>query len=52
METLTNGPQGTLKDVRDYFGMTSTDFAKEWRQLTDADKEQIKAGIWNGTETY
>ena len=51
-DTLNNGPQGTLKEVRDYFGMTSTDFARELKALSKDDQAQIKAGIWSGTFTY
>jgi hypothetical protein len=42
----------TLKNVMAYFGIPTGIFSREWKELTDADKQQIKAGIGNGTETY
>ena len=33
----------TLKEVKAYFEVTSsTQFAKEWKELTDADKDEFK----------
>jgi hypothetical protein len=46
-------PDATLNQIRAYFGIESAQkFAAEWRQLTDTDKMQIKAGIGNGTYNY
>jgi hypothetical protein len=46
----------TMKTVKDFFGMlpgqTLKDFTAEWSALTDADKEQIKSGLGDGTLTY
>jgi hypothetical protein len=43
----------TLKDLREFFGYAKlTDFAKDWKQLSDVDKEQIRKGITDGTFTY
>lgn len=42
----------SMKDVRDYFGMSGQDMIKEWKALTDEDKVQIKQGIGDGTLTY
>ena len=45
----------TLKDVRDYFkqeGENLTDFGKEWKELSDKDKDDLKKGIGDGTFTY
>lgn len=44
----------TLKDVREYFGMTVGQFRDEWTKqgLTDADKIAIRTGLKNGTLTY
>lgn len=41
-----------LSQIRDFFGMSSADFAREYKALSTEDKEQIKAGIANGTLTY
>jgi hypothetical protein len=46
--------QATLKDVREFFGMTVGQFRDEWTKqgLTDVDKAQIRQGLANGTMTY
>lgn len=38
--------------VMKFFGMSTTEFRKEWAQLTDQDREQIKAGVADGSLTY
>jgi len=49
----TTDRKATLVQVKTYFGYTSAaKFAADWRALTDADQEQIKGGIGNGTFTY
>jgi hypothetical protein len=44
----------TLKVVREYFGMSVTEFRKEWTAegLTESDKVEIRTGLANGTLTY
>ena len=45
----------TLKDVRDYFkrdGEALTDFGKEWKELSDKDKDDLKRGLGDGSLTY
>lgn len=42
----------TLKEVREYFGMTTPEFRAEWVPLPDSDKAELKAGIGNGTLSY
>jgi len=43
----------TLKKVREFFGYEKlADFARDWRQLTEQDKADIKKGITDGTLTY
>ena len=46
--------EATLKDVREFFGMTVGQFRDEWtkQRLTDQDKQEIREGIGNGTMTY
>lgn len=47
--------EATLKQIADFLrkdGETLTQFAAEWKTLTDADKDQIKAGIGDGSLTY
>lgn len=45
-------PQASLKDVMKFFDIPTKEFTREWRALTDADREQIRQGIHNGTLTY
>jgi hypothetical protein len=45
-------PDATLKETMAYFGISIGQFGKEWKELTDEDKAQIKAGIGDGTFTY
>lgn len=43
----------TLKGIKDYFGYaTLPAFSKDWKQLSDKDKEQIKKGLSDGTLNY
>lgn len=42
-----------MKDVMKYFGFPSAAaFAKEWKTLTEQDKEDLKRGIGDGSLTY
>lgn len=42
-----------LKDIKDFFGFTSlSEFSTEYKQLSEKDREEIKAGIENGSLTY
>lgn len=43
----------SLGKIREFFGYASlADFGKDWRQLTDEDKDQIRTGIEDGTLNY
>ena len=41
-----------MVDVMKFFGIPIAQFRKEWAELTDKDKEQIKQGIEDGTLSY
>lgn len=42
-----------LKDLKEYFGYSKlADFSKDWKELTEEDRMQIKAGIADGSMTY
>lgn len=41
-----------MTDVMKFFGMKAGEFRAEWSKLTPADKEQLIAGVRNGTLTY
>ena len=45
-------PENVLAQIRDFFGMSSGDFAREWKTLSPGDKAQIKEGVANGTLNY
>lgn len=39
--------------IRDYFGYKSTQaFSREWNELTQADKDEIKQGFQDESMTY
>lgn len=46
--------KATVKDVKEFFGMTLAEMKEEWIKggLSDEDKNQIQEGIGNGTLTY
>ena len=46
--------KATIKDVKEYFGMSLPEMKKEWMQggLTDKDKAELMQGIGDGTLTY
>lgn len=45
--------EATLIEVKNYFGIESAaEFSREWKQLTDTDKAQLKKGIGDGSLTY
>lgn len=41
-----------MTQVKKFFEMDAKAFVSEWRELTDDDKEQLKAGVADGTLTY
>lgn len=49
METVKHA---TMKDVREFFGMSLPEMKAEWVPLTDAEKAQILGGLSDGTLTY
>lgn len=44
--------ENILPKIRDYFGMTSAEFTKEWKKLTAEDRQQIKNAFTSGSMTY
>lgn len=49
--TVTKTPS-PLKMVRDFFGLKLADMKTEWTPMPQKDKDQIIAGLTNGTLTY
>lgn len=42
-----------MKEVMKFFGFpNAAAFAKEWKKLTDKDKEDLKQGLADGSLTY
>jgi hypothetical protein len=42
----------TLKDIMAFFGMSPKEMSREWKEMTDLDKADIKEGLGNGTLWY
>ena len=45
----------SIKDVADAVkvpGESLSAFSKQWRELSDKDKEDLKTGVGNGSMTY
>lgn len=43
----------TLNDIRKFFGIDNiAQFRKEWNDLSDKDKAELKSGIQDDTYTY
>lgn len=43
----------TPKEVKEFFGFTnSPEFIKDWKELSDQDKIDLKEGIGNGSLNY
>ena len=52
-EIQKNAKPGSLIAIRDALGYTSnTQFSREWKELPERDRDQIRAGVENGTLTY
>jgi hypothetical protein len=58
MANISGGSTSGMTDVFAYFsdkktnGFTLSQFAKEWRQLSEQDKEDLKSGVTDGTLNY
>jgi hypothetical protein len=53
MQTIKkDGPVATVVDVMRFFGMQTATFKKQWGELTDKDKADLKQGIGDGSLTY
>lgn len=42
----------SMVDVMKYFGLKPTEFRKEWAELSETDKEDLKKGVADGSLTY
>ena len=44
--------EATVKEIMAFFGMTPKDMIREWKPLSDKDKDELRKGISDGTLTY
>jgi len=44
--------QATIKDIKDYFGMTMPEMKNQYTPMSDKDKNDLKTGIGNGSLNY
>lgn len=44
--------EATIKQVMEFFEMSTTDFMAQWKALDADSKQQLKAGIGNGSFNY
>ncbi|MGW3973851.1 hypothetical protein ACWEFD_31745 [Streptomyces ardesiacus] len=51
-ETTTAKKPSPLKLVREFFGLKLDEVKTEWQPMPQADKDQIIAGLSDGTLTY
>jgi hypothetical protein len=43
----------TIKDMKEFFGYTKlADFSKDWKELSDKDKQDIRQGLADDTYNY
>ena len=41
-----------VKELKEFFGMDAATFMREWKELSDEDKADLKKGVGDGTFTY
>lgn len=44
--------ENSLKSIMEFFGMSASEFMKEWKLMDEQDKTQLKNGIRDGSLTY
>jgi hypothetical protein len=42
----------TIKALKEYFGMSASEFMKDWKLMSEKDKADLKTAITNGSLTY
>lgn len=46
-------PEFTLKAIKDFFGYEKlSDFSADWKEVPVKDRDEIKAGLSDGSLTY
>jgi hypothetical protein len=50
MTSTTSKP--VASQLKEYFEMSAADFMKQWKELTDQDKNDLRQGVENGTWSY
>ncbi len=47
------GPTKTgIKEIKEFFGMKTSDFMAQWKGLSAKDKLELRQGILDGSLTY
>ena len=47
---MTSKPIASLIEVKNYLGIESGEFAKEWKRLSDDDKQEIRERVFQEME--
>lgn len=42
----------TIATIRDFFGLKTGEFMKQWQELSDQDKKDIRKGFEDGSMNY
>jgi hypothetical protein len=50
MTSTTSKPVAT--QLKEFFGLSAADFMKQWKELTDQDKNDLRQGVENGSWSY
>lgn len=49
----TVAPKISAKELKEFFGYTKlADFSRDWKELSEAERDQIRTGIADGSFTY
>ncbi len=45
-------PESNIKRIAEYFGMKNPEMVREWKELSQEERAQIRNGIIDGSLTY
>jgi len=49
---MADDKKATIKEIKDFFGMTMPEMKNQWTPMPDKVKDEIRTGIGNGSLTY